>query len=479
MDSRTLSLKSFDDFKFMKTKLLYLLSVLFSLGATAQVSNVDSIRNQFEADARQTVEDFEAYSQQAYEDYLAYERQARQEYEAYTSSINAVWGDTLTDTRTEWVAYNADRTERSVVDFETGHIDVEVALDENATDEEVKSKLEQAIEQLLTNRGTTCAYASKVDTSKPIAKQPILDGLIDLSAYELETDEQVAATPTRKAPPTPVVKGQDLPVYAQVQPVIPEKKEKKKKSSGVTTSTLAERRAQAAAQARKKAEEKVAKWKQSPRTVAQRVVQTVVPKVSTVKGGDGKERKVVKVEMSLVKDNISKNAALYKDLVAEFSNRFQVEQPLIFAIMEQESAFNPQAKSWVPAYGLMQLVPKSGGRDAYRYVYKTDRICESSYLFDPRNNIELGTAYLRVLLNQFGKVSDDGCRRLCVIAAYNTGAGNVSRCFIGSTKLANAFPTINQMDYTRLYNHLITQLPYDETRNYVKKVVQRREKYLK
>ena len=458
----------------------FLLAMLFALHATAQVNQLDSIRNQFETDARQTVDDFEAYSQQAYEEYMAYERQARQEFEAYVSSINAVWGDTLTDTRTEWVAYNADRTERSVVDFETGFIDVEVALDENATDAEVRSKLEQAIEQLLTNRGTTCAYSSKVDASKPIAKQPILEGLVDLSAYESDTDEKVTVTSSRKAPPTPVVKGKELPVYTPSQPATPVKTDSaKKKSSSVAKSTLAERRAQAAAQAKKKADEKVAKWKQSPKTVAQRVVEKVVPKVTTVTGGDGKERKVATVQMTLVADNISKNAALYKDLVAEFSNRFQVEQPLIFAIMEQESSFNPQAKSWVPAYGLMQLVPKSGGRDAYRYVYKTDRICESSYLFNPRNNIELGTAYLRVLLNQFGKVNDEGCRRLCVIAAYNTGAGNVSRCFIGSTKLANAFPSINQLDYTGLYNHFLTKLPYDETRNYVKKVVQRREKYLK
>ncbi|MBO5677346.1 MAG: DUF3393 domain-containing protein [Bacteroidaceae bacterium] len=454
----------------MRTHILLLSASFFSLCASAQVSEIDSIRNQFEAEARQTVEDFEAYSQQAYEDYMAYERQARQEFEAYVNSINAVWGDTLTDTQKEWVSYSDDRSERSVVDFETGRIDVEVALDEGASEEEVKSRLQQAVEQLLNNRGTTCPYKSEVDASNPIAKQPILEGLLDLTPYELPTDDMVEAKPKRKAPPTPVVKGKDLPTYTADKVVAQPKKDKTQ-----PTSTLADRKAQA----KEKAAEKIARWTQSTAEIAKRIVEKTVATVKTITGGDGKERKVAKVEMALVKDNISKNAALYKDLVAEFSARFQVEQPLIYAIMEQESAFNPQAKSWVPAYGLMQLVPKSGGRDAYRYVYKTDRICESSYLFDPRNNIELGTAYLRVLLNQFGKVEDAGCRQLCVIAAYNTGAGNVSRCFIGSTKLANAFPTINQLDYTRLYNHLISELPYEETRNYVKKVVQRREKYLK
>ena len=454
----------------MRTHILLLSASLFSLCASAQVNAMDSIRNQFEAEARQTVDDFEAYSQQAYEDYMAYERQARQEFEAYVNSINAVWGDTLTDTQKEWVSYSNDRSERSVVDFETGRIDVEVALDEDASEAEVKRRLQHAVEQLLNNRGTTCPYRSEVDPSNPIAKQPILEGLLDLSPYELPTDDVVEVKPKRKAPPTPVVKGQDLPTYVADNAVPTAKKDPAKK-----TSTLADRKAQA----KEKAAEKVARWKQSTAEIAKRIVEKTVTTVKSITGGDGKERKVAKVEMALVKDNISKNAALYKDLVAEFSARFQVEQPLIFAIMEQESAFNPQAKSWVPAYGLMQLVPKSGGRDAYRYVYKTDHIPESSYLFNPRNNIELGTAYLRVLLNQFGKVEDASCRQLCVIAAYNTGAGNVSRCFIGSTKLNNAFPSINQFDYSRLYNHLISQLPYEETRNYVKKVVQRREKYLK
>ena len=90
----------------MKTQILLSLALLLSLPAVAQVSELDSLRNQFETEAGQMVDDFEAYSQQAYEEYMAYERQARQEYEAYLGAINTVWGDTLTDTRTEWVSYS-------------------------------------------------------------------------------------------------------------------------------------------------------------------------------------------------------------------------------------------------------------------------------------------------------------------------------------------------------------------------------------
>ena len=198
----------------------------------------------------------------------------------------------------------------------------------------------------------------------------------------------------------------------------------------------------------------------------------------TVKEEAGGE-KVVTVQMSLVENNLSKNAALYSDIVAAYSAEFEIEPALIFAVMEQESSFNPEATSWVPAYGLMQLVPTSGGFDAYRYVYKKEWVPTRSYLYVPKNNIELGTAYLRVLMNQFSSVSDPDCRRLCVIASYNTGAGNVSRAFTGSVNLTRALPLINGYDYDRLYRHLTSNLSTEEARNYVSGVSKRRAKYLK
>ena len=79
---------------------------------------------------------------------------------------------------------------------------------------------------------------------------------------------------------------------------------------------------------------------------------------------------ILKIELQLVENHIPKRAEQFKELVKANSAKFTVDQPLIFAIMEQESAFNPAAKSHVPAYGLMQLVPKSGGRDAYRYHHR-------------------------------------------------------------------------------------------------------------
>ena len=215
------------------------------------------------------------------------------------------------------------------------------------------------------------------------------------------------------------------------------------------------------------------------RHAAQKVTANAKRQTTTVQGADGKKRTEVSVTLPLVKDNLSRSAALYKDIVAKYSRKYNVEQPLIFAVIEQESAFNPQARSHVPAYGLMQLVPTSGGRDAYRKVTGRDEVPHHDYLYDPDHNIQLGTAYLRILLDQFGGVRDGDCRRLCAIASYNTGAGNVSRAFTGATRVAPAVQKINTHSYASLYQFLTTKLQYAEARNYVAGVVRRREKYMK
>lgn len=216
-----------------------------------------------------------------------------------------------------------------------------------------------------------------------------------------------------------------------------------------------------------------------PKELAKAVVEQSKTVKKEIVGDDGKKRVVAQIEMKMVSDNLSKNAALYKDIVKKYSDKFNVEQPLIFAVIEQESNFNPKATSWVPAYGLMQLVPRSGGYDAYRYVYKQEWAPSKSYLYNPEKNIELGTAYLRILLNQFSSVTDHNCRRLCVIASYNTGAGNVSRSFTGKTNVGQAVKIINTMGYSELYRHLTNRLSAKEARDYVDRVSKRREKYIK
>jgi soluble lytic murein transglycosylase-like protein len=219
--------------------------------------------------------------------------------------------------------------------------------------------------------------------------------------------------------------------------------------------------------------------RKSVEEVAAAIVTSQEPEVQEVNTTEG-EKEVVKITMELVEDHLPKRAQQFSAIVNKHTSTYSMDAPLIYAVMEQESAFNPMAQSWVPAYGLMQLVPKSGGRDAYRYVYKVDQIPSPDFLFDPDNNVQLGTGYLKLLMSStFAKVKDVRCRMLCAIAAYNTGAGNVSRAINGTTNISKAIPTINSMTYDQLFEYLKANLPHAETKDYIQKVTSKMEKYIK
>ena len=213
--------------------------------------------------------------------------------------------------------------------------------------------------------------------------------------------------------------------------------------------------------------------------IAEEIVDNSVKESVVIDTEDG-QKQLVRVHIELAKDHLSTRAAQYSDIVRKNSIRFAIDEPLIYAVIEQESAFNPRAKSSAPAYGLMQLVPKSGGRDAYRHVHGKDQIPLPTYLYVPENNVELGTGYLHKLMTVvFVDVTDWDSRMLCAIAAYNTGAGNVSRALTGGTSITKAVAVINSMPYDKLYECLRTRLPYSETRNYIQQVTSKRIKYMK
>ena len=192
---------------------------------------------------------------------------------------------------------------------------------------------------------------------------------------------------------------------------------------------------------------------------------------------NGRKKRVDYVQFDMINTHVEQAALKYAPTVRKYAASTGVSRSLIFAVIKTESAFNPFAVSSAPAYGLMQLVPESGGRDAYRKVTGIDHVPSKEYLFNAQNNIELGSNYLSLLLNDsvLQDVRDPLSREYCAIAAYNTGPSNVLRAF--SSNRQTALNRINRMSPRQVYNTLRRRLPYAETRRYIAKVVSAEKRY--
>jgi soluble lytic murein transglycosylase-like protein len=127
---------------------------------------------------------------------------------------------------------------------------------------------------------------------------------------------------------------------------------------------------------------------------------------------------------------------------------FTIDPALVYALVRQESRFNPLAVSPAGAVGLMQMLPSSAA-----YIAGDDKLNDRTLLQDGALNLRLGQDYLTYLSQ--GLVGDN---MLLVIAAYNGGPGAVQKTYERVGR--DADPLM-----------LIESLPAKETRDYVEKVM--------
>jgi membrane-bound lytic murein transglycosylase C len=181
------------------------------------------------------------------------------------------------------------------------------------------------------------------------------------------------------------------------------------------------------------------------------------------------------VEFPLARVHNATRQNRYSPLVNRYTAQYGIERALVYAIIKTESNFNPYAVSWVPAYGLMQIVPTTAGRDAYQLIHKRAGTPTRDYLFNAENNIRMGCAYLYILQNRYlANVTNPTSRHYCVIAAYNGGAGNVLKSF--HSNRTQAFAEINRSSPTAVYNRLKAKMP-TESQRYLDKVLHAKRDY--
>ncbi len=130
---------------------------------------------------------------------------------------------------------------------------------------------------------------------------------------------------------------------------------------------------------------------------------------------------------------------------------FTVDPALVFALIRQESRFNPRAKSWAGARGLMQLMPRTASfvaKDRKLHSSKRDK------LFEPGFNMKLGQRYIEILRDD-RKIKGD---LVSMIAAWNGGPGNLNKWF-------------RNIDYKNDALLFIEAIPSRETRQFVEHVL--------
>ncbi|AHF06569.1 lytic transglycosylase domain-containing protein [Desulfitobacterium metallireducens] len=143
----------------------------------------------------------------------------------------------------------------------------------------------------------------------------------------------------------------------------------------------------------------------------------------------------------------------YRPTVEKYAREYGVDPYLVIAVIRAESSFMPQSESHKGALGLMQLMPNTASDIAEKM---DDKSFTQEELKDPEKNIQYGTWYLANLQKEFNNIA-------LTVAAYNGGRGHVKEWI-----------STQQIDPNNLQ---IADIPFQETRQYVQRVLQFYDKY--
>ena len=146
----------------------------------------------------------------------------------------------------------------------------------------------------------------------------------------------------------------------------------------------------------------------------------------------------------------------YQDTINFYADRYEVDRNLVASVILAESKFRQDATSVHGARGLMQIMPETGSWIATQIE---DDSFSVDKLYNVNMNIKYGTWYLSELQTEF-----EG-NEVLALAAYNAGRGNVYEW------MEKYHWDINFKDYTKI--------PFPETREYVKRVLENKKHYNK
>ena len=408
----------------------------------------------FEEYKKQQEQAFSQYKESVTKEYEQYEQAEKAAYTQFKEDVEKQWEAFKGSTKKTYVSYDEDLQSRASINFEAGEVTVEIILEED----EIKDSYND--DRKMDGNSDTFGF---LQTAMPrnnlmFVLKPLLDLSEITSPNDIPKGEIISFESIRD-------KIANAKLTKKLVGIISEKDDNGKT---ILHNQLIN------------AKGTVVKTGRVALDFAKNITKKQAKKVKNYIGKDGKKRISFSLTLPLRPDHKEKRLGNYEKEITKQAKRFKINPAIALAITETESAFNPKATSYIPAYGLMQLVPKSGARDAYQYVYDKDKFLGKRYLYKSNNNIELGCAYLAVIrYNYFKSIKDDEKAYMCSVAAYNTGIGNVARALTNEGFLKPASKKANSMSPDQLYKKLHKDLKYKEARDYLERVWSRKDKYAK
>nr|CAL29645.1 putative lytic transglycosylase [gamma proteobacterium 1A] len=390
--------------------------------------------------------EFEAFLKVHQTEFSDYQAQQNKEFEAfvkawqdaekqYLDKIAKRWQDPSLPSQKVWVQYTEELDRRTSIDFETGEIVVELL--DSQSDEQALAFAESQLNQL-----------AEVSVEQTLHKDPIyIQANKNLAMQSIHITESGVSKRVDTAAEYMPNKLANNASQSSINAVTKETKESKIQPVSMADQSVLSKK------------------------LVRQTLGGAKPKIV-------KENNRTRISYQLPSTTLSSQAERYLPQVNLQAKRWNLDPALLLAIIQTESSFNPLARSAVPAFGLMQIVPASAGKDVSAFLQGKPMLLSPEYLYKAKNNVEAGSAYVHLLSNRYFKdVRDSQSRTYISIAAYNTGPGNVAKTLSGTNSLTRASIAANLMSSEKIYQLMLQKLPAQETRNYLKKVVKRTAYY--
>jgi soluble lytic murein transglycosylase-like protein/vacuolar-type H+-ATPase subunit H len=448
-------------------------------------------------------EEFQKLSERMEAQYTQLQERLDAQRESFHKRVAQQWTDVAESSQKMWVDYAKNTDARSKVDFENGEVEVEVLVPVEQISPGKKvdpAQLDKAQQERLR---ALAEEKLKEQTQRMLARRS--PGPEPKKLDPAPAPKKVEPPPEpKKAEPPPESKKQDpVPTPPEVkkhdpspppekkpEPVRPPPPESKKQDPAPTSPDSKKHAPDPKPPPEpKKAEPPPPSKKDAPvlegqlrdsqgRAVTEKDADRFAKELSAkatidpkpVVGADGKARVKVKVKVPMVEGHLKVRAERYSDSVNQAAAKLGLDPALVFSVIHTESAFNPMAQSSAGAYGLMQLLPKQGAHEAYRWLHKKEKAITPEELYDPATNISLGAAYLAILSGtNFSQAKNPETKQVLSIAAYNCGPTKLKKSVVNGHTLATMKPDEAAQ--------LVAAKAPEETKNYLVRVRQRMSLY--